>query len=128
MKILLVEDNIRKSAAIKRSLEGEHTITEVMTYVDAINAIESSVDTLECIILDMQFPTRLGSRIENNGIKVLSRMRYKNINIPTIVVSGDRAASKLLDEHNLNYINTIYWQAGLSIKDELNEFARNISV
>ncbi|MFC2156274.1 response regulator transcription factor [Acidobacteriota bacterium] len=92
MKILLIEDDVKISAFVKRSFERERFIVE--TALDGKIGLKMAFDTsIDVIILDLMLPGV-------DGLSILSKLRESEVHTPIIILT---AKGELDDRiHGLN--------------------------
>lgn len=99
MRILVVEDTDWKFENISEALNdiGNFDVMHEKYRNEALEKIYENNPSLDCIILDMQFPYYKGGEIIRDcGIQILKRMNHRKCNIPVIICSS--AGAKIPDD------------------------------
>jgi DNA-binding response OmpR family regulator len=93
MKVLVVEDEAKIRSFIKKGLEAEGFVTEVLgNGTDAL--IQASLAPYDAIVLDIMVPGK-------DGISVLKDLRAKGVNTPVILVTARNAVEDRIQGLNV---------------------------
>jgi len=79
MKILLLEDNVKLNATIKKRLELKGY--QLDTFLDGKEAYNAIHNGYSCFVLDINVPNI-------DGVKILKKIRENNSDIPVIIISA----------------------------------------
>ena len=99
MKILYIEDEVKKFSAVERALNnaGFNELKWEKNLEDGLYAIEQSVnaqDKYDLIITDMWYPRRSGGPEEDCGIELAAIVKEKGYGIPVIICSNQQYRSE----------------------------------
>jgi len=92
MRVLVVEDEIKTAAFVRKALQAEGFATDVLPNgEDALAAIETT--PFDAIILDIMLPGR-------DGLSVLKEMRDRRITTPVLLLTARGAVSERVEGLN----------------------------
>ena len=94
MHVLIIDDDVKKTYAIKRALDynGIDNVVNVNNQEAAWNEIMKSINgdvKFDLIVTDMHYPLTIGSvPDESAGYKLIERLEDKKIDIPVVICSS----------------------------------------
>lgn len=125
MRVLHLEDNAMKQAAIQRVLSrgGETEVVWEKNVADGIEAVEDSImdhTTFDLIITDMHYPVKSGAKAEwDAGEQFIAKMQAKKIQTPIIVCSS-------LNEKIPNIYGNVWYQENRDWESELLDLIKKL--
>lgn len=131
-KILVVEDNDYKYQKTEQFLRGAAeeltiglTIERAWSLYEANQAITSPIKH-DGIVIDMQFPKRVGEHIERKcGIEFIHRLNYGLHTAPRVVNTSSEDTLKTLEEAKIE-VQTIVNDGRYDATDEFREFLQKV--
>ena len=112
MKILLLEDNLKLNATIKKRLELKDY--QIDSFIDGQEAYDAIEDGYSCFVLDINVPNI-------DGIKVLKKIREYYDEIPIIIISASVELELIKESYDFgcnDYIKKPFFIDELEIKIE----------
>jgi len=112
MKIMLLEDNIKLNATIKKRLELKGY--KVFSYVDGKEAFNNITEGFSCFILDINVPNI-------DGIKILKKIREFYSEVPVIIISASVELDVIKESYDFgcnDYLKKPFFIDELEIKVE----------
>ena len=89
MKILLAEDDKHLGMILKKSLEEDGYVVDLVT--DGVEAVSSFMDNAyDFVLLDIKMP-------KLDGISALKLIKKTNPNVPAVTFSGNAGSAEMLD-------------------------------
>ncbi len=112
MKIMLLEDNVKLNATIKKRLELKGY--KVFSYVDGKEAFNNITEGFSCFILDINVPNI-------DGIKILKKIREFYSEVPVIIISASVELDVIKESYDFgcnDYLKKPFFIDELEIKVE----------
>jgi len=112
MKIMLLEDNVKLNATIKKRLELKGY--KVFSFVDGKEAFNNITEGFSCFILDINVPNI-------DGIKILKKIREFYSEVPVIIISASVELDVIKESYDFgcnDYLKKPFFIDELEIKVE----------
>ncbi len=88
MKLLLVDDDIPFSKALRASIEDHYQVDTANSYLEALSSVESG--HFDILVTDYFLP-------DGNGLSLISASKNKNPNLKSILISGSATKEIAID-------------------------------